>query len=126
MAVANGQFEDEGWRVRKDGTLFWASVVITALKDAKGAVQGFSKITRDLSERRKHEESLRQSEERFRLMVESVKDYAIFMLTPMESWRAGTPAPSGSRVTSRPRSSASISRSSILKKPAGKSGPSRN
>src|SRR5712671_2261087 len=92
MALAKGQFEDEGWRVRNDGTLFWASVVITALTDAKGTVQGFSKITRDLSERRRHEETLRQSEERFRLMVESVKDYAIFMLDPngiVASWNAG-------------------------------------
>jgi PAS domain S-box-containing protein len=92
MAAANGQFEDEGWRVRKDGTLFWASVVLAALKDAEGTVQGFSKITRDLSERRKHEESLRQSEERFRLMVDSVKDYAIFMLDPdgiVASWNTG-------------------------------------
>jgi PAS domain S-box-containing protein len=92
MAVANGQFEDEGWRLRKDGILFWASVVLTALKDAKGTLQGFSKITRDLSERKKQEESLRQSEERFRLMVDSVKDYAIFMLDPdgiVVSWNAG-------------------------------------
>jgi PAS domain S-box-containing protein len=92
MAGANGQFEDEGWRLRKDGTPFWASVVITALRDAKGTLQGFSKITRDLSERKKQEESLRQSEERFRLMVDSVKDYAIFMLDPdgiVVSWNAG-------------------------------------
>jgi PAS domain S-box-containing protein len=92
MAGANGQFEDEGWRLRKDGTLFWASVVIAALRDAEGTLQGFSKITRDLSERKRQEESLRQSEERFRLMVDSVKDYAIFMLDPdgiVVSWNAG-------------------------------------
>jgi PAS domain S-box-containing protein len=92
MAGEKGQFEDEGWRLRKDGTLFWASVVITALRDAKGTLQGFSKITRDLSERKKHEEALQQSEERFRLMVDSVKDYAIFLLDPdgmVASWNSG-------------------------------------
>jgi len=92
MAGANGHFEDEGWRLRKDGSLFWASVVITALRDAKGTLQGFSKITRDLSERRRHEETLRLSEERFRLMVDSVKDYAIFMLDAngiVATWNAG-------------------------------------
>jgi PAS domain S-box-containing protein len=92
MAAKNGQFEDEGWRVRNDGKLFWASVMITALKDAQGTLQGFSKITRDLSERRKHEELLRQSDERFRLMIDSVKDYAIFMLDPdgiVASWNTG-------------------------------------
>ena len=92
LAEARGRFEDEGWRVRKDGTLFWANVVITALKDERGALRGFSKITRDLSERRRQEELLRQSEERFRLLIDSVKDYAIFMLDPegrVVSWNAG-------------------------------------
>ncbi|HEV7278928.1 MAG TPA: PAS domain S-box protein [Pirellulaceae bacterium] len=92
VASREGRFEDEGWRVRKDGTLLWANVVITALKDATGHVRGFSKITRDLTERKRHEEDLRESEERFRLMVESVRDYAIFMLDPdgrVATWNAG-------------------------------------
>jgi PAS domain S-box-containing protein len=79
-ATATGRFEDEGWRVRKDGTYFWANVVITALRDQRGRLIGFAKVTRDLSERRRQEERLRLSEDRFRLLVDGVKDYAIFML----------------------------------------------
>ena len=92
IAGAQGRFEDEGWRVRKDGTLFWANVIITALKDDRGTLRGFAKITRDLSDRRRQEDLLRQSEERFRLLIDSVKDYAIFMLDPegrVVSWNAG-------------------------------------
>jgi len=92
VADARGRFEDEGWRLRKDGSRFWANVVITAMRDATGTLRGFSKITRDISERRRYEETLRLSEERFRLLVESVKDYAIFMLDPegrVVSWNAG-------------------------------------
>ena len=90
--MMEGRFEDEGWRVRKDGSRFWANVVITALRDDKGVLQAYSKITRDLSDKKRQEETLRLSEERFRLLVEGVQDYAIFMLDPsgaVTSWNAG-------------------------------------
>ena len=82
LAVRDGRVEDEGWRVKKDGTLFWADVVITALRSDDGALLGFTKVTRDLTLRRAAEEDLRRSEERFRLLIDSVEDYAIFMLDP--------------------------------------------
>ena len=91
-AIEQGQFEDEGWRVRKDGTRFWANVVITPMRADDGTLLGFSKVTRDLTERREHEERLRQSEERFRLLLEGVHDYAIIMLDPdgrVTSWNGG-------------------------------------
>jgi PAS domain S-box-containing protein len=87
-AARDGRFEDEGWRLRKDGTRFWANVVITALRDATGTLIGFAKVTRDLSDRRAAEEEAR----RYRLLVESVKDYAIFILTPegkVDTWNLG-------------------------------------
>jgi PAS domain S-box-containing protein len=91
-ALNEGRFEAEGWRVRKDGTRFWASVVIDPIRDTDGSFIGFAKVTRDLSDRRKAEEALRSSEERFRLLVQSVTDYAIYMLDPtgvVASWNAG-------------------------------------
>ncbi|MFE8605155.1 sensor histidine kinase [Archangium violaceum] len=92
IATTEGRFEEEGWRVRKNGESFWANVILTAMRDAKGRVTGFANVTRDLTERRKAEEELRQSEERFRALVTSVKDYAIFMVGPdgrVESWNLG-------------------------------------
>src|SRR6185312_4568468 len=71
IAATQGQYEDEGWRIRKDGSRFWASVVISALKDEDGNLRGFSKITRDVTERRHTEELLRQSEERHRKLFDN-------------------------------------------------------
>jgi PAS domain S-box-containing protein len=62
VAAREGRFEEEGWRVRKDGTLFWANVVITALRDDRGGLVGFAKVTRDLTERRRAQQALEESE----------------------------------------------------------------
>jgi PAS domain S-box-containing protein len=88
----DGRIEDEGWRVRKDGSRFWANVVITALRDPNGTLVGFAKVTRDVTEHRAAAQALRDSEQRFRLFVESVRDYGIFMLDPdgcVVSWNEG-------------------------------------
>ncbi len=90
-AAEHGRWEDEGWRVRKDGSRLWANVVITALRDEAGELIGFAKITRDLTERRRNEEQLRQSEERLRRLMDAIGD-AIFMLNPqglVTSWNIG-------------------------------------
>lgn len=92
VAAETGVFEDEGWRVRQDGSMFWANVVISAIRNPQGELQGFAKVTRDLTQRRAHEEELRRSEERFRLLIEGVADYAIFMLDPngnVATWNSG-------------------------------------
>jgi PAS domain S-box-containing protein len=91
-AAEKGKFETEGWRVRKDGSRFWAHVVIDPIRAGNGELVGFAKITRDLSERRAVEATLKRSEDQFRLLVNSVSDYAIYMLDPtgnISSWNAG-------------------------------------
>lgn len=100
-AIAEGHFEDEGWRVRKDGSRFWANVVLTALKDRTGRLRGFSKVTRDITARKEAEEILRASEERFRMMVTAVQDYAIYMLSAdgeVMSWNVGAERLKGYRA----------------------------
>ena len=92
-AAREGKFESEGWRVRKDGTRFWAHVVIDPIRDPdSGAVTGFAKITRDLTQRNAAAEKLRRSEEQFRLLVQGVTDYALYMLDPggiVSNWNLG-------------------------------------
>jgi PAS domain S-box-containing protein len=100
-AREHGRFEDEGWRLRKDGSRFWANVVITAMRDDNGKLVGFSKVTRDLSDRRENEERLRESEERLRALVEGVQDYSIFMLDPagrVMTWNSGAERITGYRA----------------------------
>jgi PAS domain S-box-containing protein len=91
-AAEVGRFEAEGWRIRKDGTHFWAHAVVDAIRDKQGALVGYAKITRDLTDRRLAERALFESEQRFRQLVQGVKDYAIYMLDPdgrVSNWNAG-------------------------------------
>jgi PAS domain S-box-containing protein len=91
-ASTQGRFEAEGWRVRKDGTRFWAHVVIDPIRDPEGQLVGFAKITRDLTERMETQEALRASQEQLRLLVQGVTDYAIYMLDRggnVVNWNAG-------------------------------------
>jgi len=91
-ALELGRYESEGWRVRKDGSHFWASVVIDPILDDEDRLLGFAKITRDISDKKLAREALRRSEEQFRLLVDSVIDYAIYMLSPeglVTTWNAG-------------------------------------
>jgi PAS domain S-box-containing protein len=91
-AEREGRFEHEGWRVRKDGSLMWAHVVIDSIRDRSGTLVGFAKVTRDITQRKENQEALRLSEERFRLLVQGVTDYAIYMLDPegrIANWNTG-------------------------------------
>jgi PAS domain S-box-containing protein len=91
-AKREGKFEAEGWRVRKDGSRFWAYVVIDPIRDHSGQVIGFAKITRDLTERKAAEQVLHRSEEQFRLLVQGVSDYAIYLLDlegKVTNWNLG-------------------------------------
>ena len=91
-AAQCGRFEGEGWRLRKDGTRFWCHVVIDPIRDSAGGLIGFAKVTRDMTEQRAAEQTLKQSEQQFRLLVQSVTDYAIYMLDAqgrVSSWNLG-------------------------------------
>ena len=104
IAAREGRVEDEGWRLRKDGSRFWANVVITALRDEKGRLKGFGKVTRDLTDRRAVVEALRRSEERFRMLIDGIADYAVYMLDPtghVSTWNSGAEQ---IKVTRRARS----------------------
>ena len=92
VARTEGHYREEGWRIRKDGSPLWADVTLSAVYDPPGTLAGFLEITRDLSAGREADETLRESEERFRLLVDVVEDYAIFMLDPqgnVASWNRG-------------------------------------
>jgi PAS domain S-box-containing protein len=91
-AREEGKFEGEGWRVRKDGSRFWASVVIDRINDEDGKLIGYAKITRDMTEKREAQQALLEAERRFRILVQGVTDYAIFMLDPeglVTNWNSG-------------------------------------
>ena len=91
-AAEDGRFEQEGWRVRKDGTRFWTSVVIDPVRDESGVLIGYAKVTRDITDKLEAERRLRESEQRFRLLVQGVRDYAIYLLDPdghVTNWNAG-------------------------------------
>lgn len=91
-AKREGRYEAEGWRIRKDGSRFWASVVVDAIRNETGELEGYAKVTRDITERRAAQDTLRESERQFRLLVAGVTDYALYMLDPngiVISWNAG-------------------------------------
>jgi PAS domain S-box-containing protein len=91
-AARDGRYESEGWRVRKDGSRFWASVVIDAIHGETGTLIGFAKVTRDITERRAAQDAIQQSERQFRLLTGSITDCALYMLDlngVVVSWNAG-------------------------------------
>ena len=101
VAARTGRFETEGWRIRKDGTRFWALVVIDAVRNEAGELLGFAKVTRDLTERQFAQQSLVESERRYRQLIEAVTDYAIFQLDSnglISTWNPGAERIKGYRA----------------------------
>lgn len=97
-AAREGRFEAEGWRIRKDGTRFWAHAILDAIRDAQGALLGFAKITRDITEKRRLEQATYESALQLRMLVQGVRDYAIYMLDTqgrITSWNSGAQAIKG-------------------------------
>ncbi|CAG9196450.1 Histidine kinase [Paraburkholderia sabiae] len=91
-AHESGRDETEGWRVRKDGTLFWANVIVTALYSPGGELLGYGRVERDISDKKNATDAALESDRRFRLLVQGVNDYAIFMLSPegcVTNWNPG-------------------------------------
>jgi PAS domain S-box-containing protein len=98
IAAREGRFEAEGWRVRKDGSRFWAHVVLDPIRDEDGKLLGFAKITRDVTDKKNKERALFESEQQFRLLIQGVRDYAIYMLDTngrITNWNAGAEAIKG-------------------------------
>lgn len=97
-AASEGRFEAEGWRIRKDGTRYWAHAILDAIRDEDGALVGFAKITRDITEKRQLEKATYESALQLRMLVQGVRDYAIYMLDPqgrITSWNSGAAAIKG-------------------------------
>jgi PAS domain S-box-containing protein len=91
-ALRDGRVEDEGYRIRNDGSRFWSNSIISVIRDGTGDIRGFVTVTRDMTARREEEEQVRQNAEVFGLLVNAVRDYAIFMLDPagnIATWNAG-------------------------------------
>jgi PAS domain S-box-containing protein len=97
-AAREGRFEAEGWRVRKDGTRFWAHAILDAIRSEQGALLGFAKITRDITEKHKLEQATYESALQLKMLVQGVSDYAIYMLDKegkITSWNSGAQAIKG-------------------------------
>ena len=97
-ALAEGRFENEGWRLRQDGSQFQAHVILQPVFDESGAAVGFANITRDLTQQKERESKAAEQELNFRLLVQGVRDYAIYMLSPdglVSNWNAGAQRANG-------------------------------
>ena len=92
QALLEGSATYEGWMLRKGGDRFWSLATLSAVEDEEGNLQGISNVAKDLTEHKKAEDAVRESEERLRLLIESVQDYGVFMLSPngmVASWNPG-------------------------------------